>query len=337
MLFFLFSCSEPFPVNPAAISIHAVAETTPVASADDAADDPAIWIHPQDPARSLILGTDKHAGLSVYDLQGNLVQFLERGRLNNVDVRSDLQSGNDRVSLAVATNRSIHALDIFGISANGDVSLQLSVALTLEDPYGVCMQRTSDGTAVAFVNSTNGDYQQWILNPSGRLDPQLAGTFSLQTQPEGCAVDDLTALLYMGEEDLGVWQMPADASAASQRVLVDTVGQGHLAADVEGMDVYRTTDSAYLLVSSQGDHSYALYDLNNSNRFSGSVRITDNPDNGVDGTEETDGLAVTPVAVDDRLPEGLVIIQDGYNRMPDARQNFKLVSWQDLRQALGIQ
>ena len=40
--------------------------TEPVPSTGDAADDPAIWIHPDDPARSLVLGTDKK-GLAIQD------------------------------------------------------------------------------------------------------------------------------------------------------------------------------------------------------------------------------------------------------------------------------
>jgi len=335
-LLLLSACTQPLPVNPDARVIHAVAETTPVASGEDAADDPAVWIHPTDPARSLILGTDKRKGLAVYDLQGNLVQFLDRGRLNNVDLRSDLAIGSARVSLAVATNRTTHTLDIFSISATGEVSLLLAQAVSLEDPYGICMQRTDRGEAMVFANSTNGEYQQWLLNPDARLEPQLVGSFRLDTQPEGCAVDDATALLYLGEEDVGIWQMPANAGAASQRVLLDTVGQGHLTADVEGMDVYRSANVAWLFVSSQGDHSYALYNLNDNNRYMGSVRVADNPDNGVDGTEETDGLTVTSVAVDARFPEGMLVIQDGYNRNPVANQNFKLVSWQTVIQALVI-
>ena len=44
--------------------------TEPVPSAGDAADDPAIWIHPDDPARSLVIGTDKKGGLEAYSLDG---------------------------------------------------------------------------------------------------------------------------------------------------------------------------------------------------------------------------------------------------------------------------
>ena len=37
----------------------AVVETTPVPHDGDSADDPAVWIHPTEPGKSLILGTDK--------------------------------------------------------------------------------------------------------------------------------------------------------------------------------------------------------------------------------------------------------------------------------------
>src|SRR5690606_16649840 len=49
------------------VAVHT--QTDPVNTSGDAADDPAIWIHPQQPERSLVLGTNKKAGLQVYDLQ----------------------------------------------------------------------------------------------------------------------------------------------------------------------------------------------------------------------------------------------------------------------------
>src|SRR4029453_3449971 len=39
--------------------VVASAETDPVPHDGDAAHDPAIWVHPNDPGRSVILGTDK--------------------------------------------------------------------------------------------------------------------------------------------------------------------------------------------------------------------------------------------------------------------------------------
>src|SRR3546814_8619832 len=54
------SLKPRFPV------ISARVETVPVKSPGDAADDPAIWANPDDPAASLIVATDKKAGLYLY-------------------------------------------------------------------------------------------------------------------------------------------------------------------------------------------------------------------------------------------------------------------------------
>ena len=53
----------------------------------DAADDPAVWVNPDDPSKSVIVGTDKEGGLMVYDLAGRQLQYLPVGDMNNVDVR----------------------------------------------------------------------------------------------------------------------------------------------------------------------------------------------------------------------------------------------------------
>src|SRR5688572_22724947 len=46
------------------------------AGGDADADDPAIWVHPRDRARSLVIGTAKNGGLRVYDLAGREVQAI---------------------------------------------------------------------------------------------------------------------------------------------------------------------------------------------------------------------------------------------------------------------
>src|SRR4051812_48802963 len=48
----------------------AAVQTEPVPSKGDAADDPAIWIHPTDPTVSMVMGTDKKGGLNGFDLDG---------------------------------------------------------------------------------------------------------------------------------------------------------------------------------------------------------------------------------------------------------------------------
>ncbi len=56
-------------------TVTAVLETRP-SFGDDAggnadADDPAIWVDPKDPTRSLVVATLKEGGLDVYDLSGS--------------------------------------------------------------------------------------------------------------------------------------------------------------------------------------------------------------------------------------------------------------------------
>src|SRR4051812_38086986 len=65
-------------------------ETVPVTHAGDAMDDPAIWVHPTDPTKSLLIGNDKGGGFETYDLSGNLVQRVKGAFFANVDVRQDV-------------------------------------------------------------------------------------------------------------------------------------------------------------------------------------------------------------------------------------------------------
>jgi len=130
--------------------------------------------------------------------------------------------------------------------------------------------------------------------------------------------------------------MPADASRASEKVLLDKVSNNSLTADVEGMEIYHNDQYKLLIVSSQGDHSYAVYDLNDANRYLGSFRIADNPEKTIDGTQETDGLTVTSVNLGSQFPQGVLVVQDGFNERPTENQNFKIIDWRMIVKALGL-
>src|SRR5690554_2489592 len=91
------------PVGLPPVEVVAVAETDPVGTAaEDAADDPAIWRNRADPAASRIVGTDKKAGLHVYDLSGRTLFSETSGLINNVDL-AELPDG--RV-VVVASDRN---------------------------------------------------------------------------------------------------------------------------------------------------------------------------------------------------------------------------------------
>jgi hypothetical protein len=50
----------------------------------DAADDPALWLHPENPEQSLLFGSNKQGGIVAYDLAGKEKAYYEVGKINNI-------------------------------------------------------------------------------------------------------------------------------------------------------------------------------------------------------------------------------------------------------------
>jgi len=321
--------------------VFATVETEPVLSADDAADDAAIWVHPTDPARSLIIGTDKKNGLEVYDLTGRRVQSLPDGRMNNVDIRYDFPLGDGRkVAIVAATNRTDQTLALYAVDGNGVLSniADGKIATGMDDPYGLCMYRSRDGEYFVFANEGDtGVYKQWQLEARGdKVGARKVREFNVGSQAEGCAADDFTGHLYVAEENVGLWRYSASPSGGDARTQVDSVKQGHLTDDVEGVTIfYGPDDTGYVIVSSQGSNDYNVYRRDATNTFVGKFAIVDAP-GGIDGTTDTDGIDVTSAALGPAFPHGLFIAQDGSNTSPAAAQNFKLVPWESIAKALDL-
>lgn len=314
------------------------AQTAPVARAGDAADDPAIWVHPTDPAGARVLGTNKKQGLLVYDLQGRQLQLLEAGRLNNVDLRQDLRFGAERFDLALATARDDNAMLLFTIDAAGTVAQAARLPTTLDEIYGACLYRTPDGSLDAFVNDKDGRTLHYrITRSGGQFGATLLRSHRFASQPEGCVADDKTGLLFAGEEKRGVWVVDADGGKPfAPRMVLPTGGVLH--ADAEGMGLYRAVGGkAYLVVSSQGNNSYVVLDAAPPFRVRGAFRIGINAAAGIDGTSETDGLEVSAANFGGAYAHGMLVVQDGYKRLPDGPQNFKLVAWEDIARALRLE
>nr|WP_315249357.1 phytase [uncultured Duganella sp.] len=316
--------------------VMARAQTEPVARQGDAADDPAIWRNPADPAGARILGTNKKQGLLVYDLQGKQLQLLEVGRLNNVDVRQDVSVGGRKMDLAVATQRDENSVMLFAIDAQGKVSTAGSFATGLKNIYGMCLYRPADGGLEAFINDKDGTFLQYRVEADGNaISGKLLRRLKVDTQPEGCVVDDRNDRLFLGEERRGVWTVSARGDAPAKLSMIMPVGP-QLVADVEGMGIYHGDKADYLVVSSQGDNSYLVLDAKAPYKVRGSFRVGYNLAAGIDGTSETDGLEVSSANFGGPYSKGMLVIQDGYKRLPDGPQNFKYVAWEDVARALKL-
>jgi 3-phytase len=306
-------------------------ETDPVPPGGDA-DDPAIWVHPDDPASSTIIGTDKLGGLAVYDLDGDQIQYLADGDLNNVDLRDGFRLGGESVTLVTAADSTTHRLAIYRVNPSTrelvDVAareIELGIAA-----YGSCMYRSAKtGRFYVFVNSEKeagdpgGRVEQWeLIEAGGRVDAQLVRSFAVGSQTEGCVVDDELGDLYIGEEARGIWSYRAEPDAGIERERVDSTGPGgHVEAEVEGLAIaYGPGRSGYLVASSQGNNSFAVYRREDNDYVKA---FTIKGADGIDAVEETDGIEVTTRDLGEAFPDGLLVAHDGSD--DGGRTNFKLV------------
>jgi 3-phytase len=336
----LSACAGTPPRAPAP-TVLASAETEPVPGYGDAADDPAIWVHPGNPADSLVIGTDKKRGLNVYRLDGSLHQSLPVGRMNNVDLRDGFELGGRSLILVAASDRDRNAIVLYAFSADQPKLVDVAggiLATGLNEIYGLCLfADRANRRFYVFVNDKDGRYQQHELvarPPGDRIATRIVREFRVDGQPEGCAADDELGWVYIGEENTGFYRLAASADAPPDLAAVDRVGTGRLVADVEGIAIFlREGGDGYLVVSSQGDDAFAVYRRAPPNEYVGRFRIGDGS---IDGVSSTDGLEVTSQALPSPYEQGLLVVQDGANSAPRAPQNFKLVPWSEVQRALNL-
>lgn len=324
---FLAACATT-PQGLPPVSVFAIAETEPVGTSNqDAADDPAIWRNAADPAKSLIVATDKKAGLQVYDLSGKLVFSEESGLINNVD----LADMGDQGVIVVASDRNDLANAHLVIWRLDTVNARLErlgrVPGGTGEGYGLCLWKAPDGLRVYSVLK-HGATEEFRLSFGAQPAAVHLRTMSVPTQAEGCVVDPRDGTVYIGEEDAGIWRF---APGSTLGELVAPIDNKYLVADVEGLALLPLGGSGgYLVASSQGDNAYTVFDLP-SMAPRGRFRIAAGQ---FGGAEETDGIELASGSFGPAFPDGLFVAQDGHNQ-PRA-QNFKLVSWADVKAVLGL-
>jgi 3-phytase len=333
---FITGCASVQPVMsplPTA-SVTAKVETAPVGSLDDAADDPAIWRNAANPVASLIVATDKQAAIHVYDLAGNKLHSAPSPRLNNVDLRD---IGGDTGVIVAASDRQDIAnakMAMFRLDTAAKQLIPLgAIPVGSGEAYGMCLwQRASDKALFGFVVMKDGRIDQVAIDTSGATPTgKVVRSMKLGTQSEGCVVDDRTGILYVAEEDVGLWKFDAAPDGPVTATPLAKADGKEIVMDAEGLALAPSGEAGgYLVVSSQGDNAYAVYKLPEAS-YVGRFRIGDGV---VDGVQETDGIELMLGDFGPQFPAGLFVTQDGDN-LP-ATQNFKLTSWADIVAVLGL-
>lgn len=189
-----------------------------------------------------------------------------------------------------------------------------------------------------------------------------------EAQVEGMVIDGLHGVLYAAQEQVGIWRISFTNGLGSKPKLIDKVrsyGQPYertwvaedeeyacefkdepgfggtvLTADAEGLAIYPGKfGKGYLLASSQGDSTFAVYQRDGENTYLGGFQAVD--DGKIDGAQHCDGAAVTNYALGADFPNGLLVLHDGENT-PDAldesgearaNTNFKFVPWPSVANA----
>lgn len=312
----LISCKDKLaPVAKNALKPSVVTQPTPHDT-----DDPAIWIHPTEASKSLIIGTDKETGggLYAYDLAGKIANsFIDMGRPNNVDIAYGFQIGDQKIDIAVTTEREKNRIRVFSLPDlkpidNGGI--EVFVGEKERDPMGIALYtRPSDGTIFAIVGRKFGPTENYLwqyelsVSDNKNITAKLVrkfGKFSGKKEIEAIAIDNEMGFIYYSDEQSGMRKYYADPAKNDNSELA-FLGQNDFKSDNEGIAIYKKTDTTgYILVSNQQKNTFVVYLREGSkNNVNEHQKIAEFPTS----TIECDGADATSINLGEKFPEGMLV------------------------------
>ncbi|MFN0104448.1 MAG: phytase [Bryobacteraceae bacterium] len=334
--------------QPAAIDMKPAGQTTQAA---DDPDDPAIWVHPTDSSKSLILGTNKvkapGGALLVFDLSGAVRQTVSGlDRPNNVDIEYGFILAGKETAIAVVTERLQSRLRVFRIDAGrGSLSDITSLGNTRvftdrageqAAPMGIGLyRRPRDGAIFAIVAPKNGPLEGYLAQYRLEDDGQglvkatfvrYFGRFSGgMAEIEAVAVDDPLGYVYYADEGDGIHKYLADPDHPDAARELAHFGRAGFQADREGIAIHQRPDgTGYIVCTDQiaGNSEYRLHrregEPGRPHDHERVVRIVRG------GADSTDGIEITSRPLGPRFPSGLMVA------MNSTARNFLLFHAKDV-------
>ncbi len=305
-------------------------------------DDPAIWVDRGDPARSLVIGTDKDTdgALYAFDLQGRVVARVgDLRRPNNVDLATGFRLGGRDVDIVVTTEREAQRLRVFSVPDFRPLDAGDLVVFggdAARAPMGIALyRRPRDGALFAIVAGKSGPASGYLGqyrledDGAGRMKMSLVrefGTFSGLKEIEALAVDAELGYVYCADEGAGIRKYGADPDAPDAGRELAFFGTRDFTDDHEGISIYPTGPGrGYVVVSNQQADTFNLYpregrpDDPHRHELLASVALS---------TVESDGSDVTPVALPG-FPGGLFVAMS-------TDRTFHFYAWDDLVRGAGL-
>ena len=324
------------------VAISACVESESIHPEGDA-DDPAIWVNRASPGDSVVISTDKQAGLHLYDLAGRELQFVPLGKTNNVDLRPDFPFPDGHAPIIAATNRTDQTVMLFRFDEEARRIDPEPVARWpgFRKGAGVCLYHAKDGSIqVGVTDGDEGFFKQWrlVIGSGGTITPQLVRSFQLKpnAQAEACVYDDALHRLYIAQERIGIWRFPAESDDGESGILIDRVGGDDFPPDVEGLAILQREDgTGYLIASNQGNSTFRIYRREGKNPYLGRFRIAGCRDGTVDAVTATDGIEVVNDSLGSEWPAGMLVVHDDGNRVGSKKlPNLKFVRWDKVQQLI---
>lgn len=321
-------------------------ETTQVPNQEDSADDPAFWLHPENPEKSIVIGSNKKGGVLLYNLKGKEIFHWNQTPINNVDVRYDFPFKGKKIDIVVGSSKETNGIHVFQMNKDGKGLTLISKTIkTGPSAYGVCLHKDlKNRKFYAFVTHKTGSIEQWLLADDGKgeVKGSLVRTMTLSSQTEGCVADDEYGKLYAAEEGVGLWKFDTSPDEDSDGKLVASIEKNkNLVADLEGVSLYHTgTGQGYILLSVQSKDQFAVFDRKGKNEYLLNFGIREKgTEASVDAITHTDGIDVIPTNLGPDFPMGVFMAQDDENH--DAQgglenQNFKLVPWESIASSINF-
>lgn len=243
-------------------------------------DDPAVWVHPTDPSKSLVIGTDKEVGggLYAYNLNGKIInKFINMQRPNNVDIAYGLDINGKRTDIAVVTERKAQTIRIFSLPDlkpidNGGIPIfEGETGEGERDGMGIALYtHLKDSTSrniyaiVGRKSGASGSYL-WQYKLSGKSDGTVSaevirkfGKYSGKKEIEAIAVDNELGFVYYSDETQGIRKYYADPEKGNEELTF--FGKSDAKRDHEGIAIYKTDkEKGYILVSNQQKNTFLVY------------------------------------------------------------------------------
>lgn len=276
-------------------------------------DDMCVWVHPADPALSTIITADKEAGqLFVYDLQGQVLQTIAVPEPGNIDLR-DNATFNGQPTSVVAVNQRDGRLQlrVFRMDLNSrrlDCIDNGKIATAAN--YGGCLYHSRQTGKLYFISTTKeSGIQQYELSEDedGKMGGKLVRSWKLG-KSEGAVADDENGILYIGEEEHGVWMLDAEPHGDVPGELVIKIGDSGLQGDIEGLALLNTDQHRLLVLSDQGASRFLMLDRDTDHKVAGAFSC--------EGADSTDGIEIITQPLGPDFPHGLFSCHTDINGRP---------------------